>query len=221
VAGPVSIHTIPATTHGRYCVRAPAGTPAGLLVGFHGYGENAEACLAELDSVPFCDTWLLVAVQGLHRFYNRAGDVVASWMTSQDRELALADNVSYVRGVVAAVRAAQGDVEAGAMRPVFLGFSQGVAMAFRAAVAHGADCDGVIALGGDIPPEIRAGAACLPRVLIARGDKDDWYTAEKFAIDRAWLASAGIDATVCEHHGGHAWTEEFRAAAGQFLRRDR
>jgi len=37
---------------------------------------------------------------------------------------------------------------------VFAGFSQGVAMAFRAAVNAGRRVAGVISVGGDIPPEI-------------------------------------------------------------------
>jgi len=40
-------------------------------------------------------------VQGLHRFYrSRSEIVVASWMTKQDRELAIGDNIDYVRRAV-------------------------------------------------------------------------------------------------------------------------
>src|SRR5687767_4522255 len=102
----ISIHTIATTTHGRYLIQAPENEqPRGTLVGFHGYGEAAEAELERLRSIPGADLWLLVSVQGLHRFYNRrAQEVVASWMTSQDRDLAIADNLKYVSGVVDAVR---------------------------------------------------------------------------------------------------------------------
>ena len=48
-------------------------------------------------------------------------------MTRQDREAAIADNIDYVDRVVAATRTAAEPL-------VFAGFSQGVAMAFRAAV---------------------------------------------------------------------------------------
>ena len=49
--------------------------------------------------------WSLVSIQALHRFY-RAGSneiVAASWMTREDRELMIADNISYVNGVLDAV----------------------------------------------------------------------------------------------------------------------
>src|SRR4029077_9861550 len=119
-----AIRTIPATTHGRYLVRQ--GPPERLLVGFHGYGENAEVHMGQLRQIPGIERWTAVAVQALHPFYlNRSGEIVASWMTSLDRELAIEDNRAYVRSVVAAFRPPR--------HLVFLGFSQGVAMAYRAA----------------------------------------------------------------------------------------
>ena len=77
----------------------------------------------------------LVSIQGLHRFYSRGGDVVASWMTKEDREQAIADNVDYVGKVLTTVAD-----EFGITRPlIYVGFSQGVAMAFaprRSCSAH-------------------------------------------------------------------------------------
>jgi predicted esterase len=159
-------------------------------------------------------------VQGLHRFYTKAGEVVASWMTREDRELAIADNIRYVQAVVQRVRLelAESSRDGGALPLIFLGFSQGVAMAFRAA-AHLPDCSGIIALGGDIPPEIRASSRQLPPVLIGRGKSDEWYTSAKLATDLAWLESMDIDATICEYEGGHDWTDEFRAVSSTFLAR--
>ena len=43
-------------------------------------------------------------MQAPNRFYDRDDDVVASWMTKEDRELAIADNVAYVSAVLGAVR---------------------------------------------------------------------------------------------------------------------
>ena len=37
----VSVHSIAATTHGRYCVRAAGSDPAGVLIGCHGYAQEA------------------------------------------------------------------------------------------------------------------------------------------------------------------------------------
>ena len=44
-----------------------------------------------------------IAVQALHSFYvPKTGEVVASWMTKLNRDEAIADNLEYVRRVVAA-----------------------------------------------------------------------------------------------------------------------
>jgi dienelactone hydrolase len=196
--------TIAATVHGRYLVRS--GPPERLLVGFHGYAENAERHIAELTRIPGLDKWTVAAVQALHPFYlSRTQEIVASWMTRQERELAIADNKAYVRSVVSALP-----------RPgtlVFLGFSQGTAMAYRAAADHRSAA--VIVLGGDVPPEVTAG---IPAVLIGRGTRDDWYTQEKFEKDLKFLKTV-TNVTPCLYDGAHEWTDEFRAAAAEFLQR--
>lgn len=208
------ILVIPATTHGRTLLRTPSGVPPfPLLAGFHGYGQNAETMLAELDAIPGSDAWARASIQGLHRFYNvRTNTVVASWMTREDREHALADNAAYVLATLAAL------TEAGASGPIVaFGFSQGVAMAYRAALAIGARCRAVVALGGDVPPEIRTRDAPLPRVLHLRGTRDAIYGPATFDVDAAWLTTHAPGAIVGEVDAGHELTAEIRARIGEFL----
>ena len=202
LTGHFSEHTIAATTHGRYLVRK--GPPERLLVGFHGYAENAEAHLAELEKIQGNEAWTLVAVQALNRFYARE-KIVAGWMTSQDRELAIADNINYVRSVVDAMPKPR--------TLVFAGFSQGVAMAYRAAA--NIPSQGVIALGGDVPPDVRGN---LPPVLLGRGRRDTWYTAEKFEEDLKVLEPI-TSVTQSVFDAAHEWTDEFRVAAAEYLTR--
>lgn len=155
----------------------------------------------------------IVSIQGLHRFYTRSNDIVASWMTKEDREQAIADNVAYVAKVMEAVAE-----ESGMTRPlIYVGFSQGVAMAYRAAALAQRPCDGVIALAGDLPPDVVPVAASLPRVLIGRGSEDKWYTGELSAKDLAALRSAGVAVTEHVFEGGHVWAPDFIARAGQFV----
>ena len=117
--------TVEAVVHGRYLYEQRA--PERLLVGFHGYGENAEKHILELQKIPGTARWSLAAIQALHPFYTgRSGgrDIVASWMTGLDRDMAIADNIEYVRSVLASIwRGSSGDATL-----VFAGFSQGVAM---------------------------------------------------------------------------------------------
>jgi len=201
------IHTIPTTVHGRYLVRQ--GPPERLLVGFHGYGETADVHMAELQQIRGIERWTAVAVQALHPFYlNRTGAIVASWMTSLDRELAIDDNRAYVSSVVEQFPPPR--------QLVFLGFSQGVAMAYRAAA--GSNATGLVALGGDAPAELFDATLRLPPILIGRGTKEEWYTDEKLQKDLRFL-SAVTTVSTCVYEGGHEWTAEFRDAAGEFLAR--
>jgi predicted esterase len=201
------VRTIPATVHGRYVVRQ--GPSERLLVGFHGYGETAEAHMAELQQIPGIERWTVVAVQALHPFYmNRTGAIVASWMTSLDREPAIEDNRAYVRSVV--------DQFPTPRQLVFLGFSQGVPMAYRAVA--GSNATGLIALGGDAPPELFESLPRLPPVLIGRGTREEWYTDEKLQKDLRFLSEVTTVST-CVYDGGHEWTAEFRESAGEFLAR--
>jgi predicted esterase len=206
---------VPARVHGRYLVEAPEGRTRALVVGFHGYGERAEQHLDELRKVPGTLEMTLVAVQSLHLFYTKARDVVGSWMTFLGRDEAIADNVAYVAEVVARVRA-----EMAPDAPlVYTGFSQGVAMAYRAAARVGPAPRGLIVLGGDMPPDVADDpGARLPPTLIGRGQDDGWFTAQRLETDLARLDGKGVRATHLVFEGGHEWTPAFRAAAGEFLR---
>lgn len=209
--------TITTLTHGRYLTIPPAAqSPAPLLVGFHGYGEDAETQLERLRAIPESDQWLKVSIQALHRFYDRRTNrVVASWMTRQDRELAIADNAAYVTASIDAVVAEWPTLP----RVVFAGFSQGVGMAFRAAANSTQRVAGVIAVGGDIPPEIPPDRlARVSSVLIARGTSDDWYTKEKFAGDERRVRDCCVSVRTLEFNGGHEWSSEVVQAASEFLR---
>jgi predicted esterase len=167
--------------------------------------------LDEMRQIPGASTWRLVSVQALHPFYTRNDQaVVASWMTRQDRELAIADNVEYLKKVVGAVAEPS-------QRIVFIGFSQGAAMAARAAVRPTPRASGLILLGGDIPPDVREDASLRwPPVLIGVGDRDSWYGA-RVESDVEFLKSRNIPHQVVRFAGGHEFTEEFRRAAGAWL----
>ena len=210
----MNTHTIRAGTHGRYLVDRPAGDgPFPVLLGFHGYAENAERMLESLVQVRGARPWLIVSVQALNRFYNRANDaVVANWMTREDREHAIADNMAYAASVVAALRRDYPVTEV----LVYAGFSQGVAMAYRTA-AFLPPPSGIIALAGDVPPDVAPRVKSLPPVLIGRGTTDHWYTESKAAADLQTFQAADIAPFVHVFDGGHVWHPTFVARAGEFL----
>jgi predicted esterase len=210
------VRLIATTTHGRVLVRdARAAAARGVLVGFHGYMEQAVIQMERLQAIPGAARWTLVSLQALHRFYRgRSQEVVASWMTSQDREAAIAANIEYVDAALDSVP------HDGSTKIVFAGFSQGVAMAFRSAVRGRRPAAGVIAVGGDVPPELLQDRdAAFPVVLLARGARDEWLTAQKFRADLNALAerTPGTRVRALEFEGGHEWNDVVAEAAGDFL----
>jgi predicted esterase len=200
--------SIETPTHGRALIEDSTSPSSRhlLLVGFHGYGQSAEDMLAELKRVPGSEHWTLVSIQALHRFYARGEKIVASWMTRQDRESAIADNIRYVDSVLQELLLTS-RYEA----VVFVGFSQGVAMAYRAGVLGANPPACIIAVGGDLPPELKlVPVPAFPPILIAAGDSDPFYTQAKVDADEEWLRSRGLRFEVFRYRAGHEWTDELR-----------
>jgi predicted esterase len=214
----VRILPIETPTHGRVLIDDEGGD-AGWVVGFHGYGQNADDILNDVRRIPGIDRWRIASVQALNRFYTRDEGIVASWMTRQDRELVIDDNLAYVDRSVDTILEFYPSPKTHAPRLIYAGFSQGAAMAYRAAVLGRHHPAGIIALGGDVPPEVTAAGprAHWPKVLIGAGKNDRWYTADKVDRDAAFLRACGVDHEVVRFDGGHEWNEAFRVAVGKWL----
>ncbi|MEO5988191.1 MAG: hypothetical protein ABIU54_00520 [Candidatus Eisenbacteria bacterium] len=206
----------PATVQGRYRIRPVRASPAKHhWIGFHGQAQTAEAVLdAFAASVP-TDDWLVVSVQALNLFYaGRNRDVVAGWMTRLDRELAITSNLAYVDTVVEQVQREFGTPEC----RILAGFSQGVAMAYRAGVLGRHRCDAIVTVGGDVPPELAAlPPRPWPKVLAMTGRHDAYFPPEALERDVESLRTRGIDARALVFEGGHEWAAGAEAAAAALL----
>jgi predicted esterase len=210
----VRIVNVTTPTTGRVLIEDAAGSFSGrVIVGCHGYGQSAETMLEELGRIPGLESWRRVSIQGLHRFYTRHDQaVVASWMTRQDREAAIADNIEYFKRAMAAAGADDAQII------VLLGFSQGASMAARAAVRATSRADGLVIMGGDIPPDLRDDPSTVfPPTLIGVGDRDTWYGGARANADIEFLKSRGVAHEVVHFAGGHEFTDEFRQTAGRWI----
>lgn len=147
--------------------------PEQLILGFHGYGESAQIHMQRLlDLEP--NKHRIACPQALHAFYNKHGEVGHSWMTSEDRDLQIENNLAYMDHCISQLEA---------MAPIkkiwVLGFSQGVAMALRFGLRH-PKVSGIACLGGDFPED------CIPllpgpqSLLWGRGEQDRLMPADKW-----------------------------------------
>jgi predicted esterase len=90
-------------------------------------------------------------------------------------------------------------------------------MACRAAVLGEFHTSGIILLGGDIPPELKK-LDRMGRILLCRGQKDRFYTLEKWKEDIARINQLNIEASFCTFDGGHEGNDDYFYKAGEFLR---
>lgn len=203
-------HLISTMTHGRYLLAQHRVTQASFLIaGFHGYSENADIHLRRLQEIHIEDCHYC-SIQGLHTFY-RQKHIAASWMSSQNREAHIQDNIAYIDAVLS-----QLSDKLSWDHLIFAGFSQGAAMAYRSAALGAHTCDALIINGGDVPPELsEATLQQLPPLLIMRGTNDQAYSQQQLELDCSRLKTDQTETQ--QFQGPHSWPTAASAIATEFL----
>lgn len=141
---------LPITKTARICTlgEANANTNEILLV-LHGYRQLAENFIRYFQCVTQ-ENRLIVAPEALSRFYveGYTGKVGASWMTKADREWEIHDQTQYLNQVATHFQALCPNAKIH-----LLGFSQGVATAWRWLINGNADIQSLTTWCGQIPLE--------------------------------------------------------------------
>jgi predicted esterase len=173
--------------------------PRCLLIGFHGYAEDPSLCLEGLRRAGIQGA-ILAAPMGQHHFYNRAGEVVASWMTSFRREDQVEQILSYARELIEGL-----DPDEGGLPLYLMGFSQGAATAYRVAALGGLKVERLFILAGDMPPEVRGALETGPPVAttLLWGEEDRRVPRKPLDADLARLNAAGWPCEMLTLEGGH------------------
>ncbi|MFT3886032.1 MAG: hypothetical protein QM724_11550 [Flavobacteriales bacterium] len=184
----------------RYHTLGDRASAREAWVVLHGYGQLARFFLRAFEGLQ--EGRLIVAPEGLSRFYvnedhSRVG---ATWMTREDREHEIADQITYLDALVEA---------AAAGLPVnVLGFSQGVATAARWALAGRTALERLVLWGGSLPPEAErwrnARALRGTSIHLVHGEQDKVVPVDVLAQSEARLREAGIPCTTHGYAGGHA-----------------
>ncbi|HEX2615907.1 MAG TPA: dienelactone hydrolase family protein [Flavobacteriales bacterium] len=184
----------------RYYTLGTRASAREAWVVLHGYGQLARFFLRGFEGVEE-GRWI-VAPEGLSRFYlnDDHSRVGATWMTREDREHEMADQLSYLDALVEATAAGL---------PVkVLGFSQGVATATRWALSGRTAITRLVLWGGSLPPEAelwkQAGRLHATPVDLVHGEQDTLVPADVLVQSEARLRDAGVVHATHRHAGGHA-----------------
>ena len=188
----------------RYHVLGDPAAARMVWVVLHGYGQLARFFLNKFEGLE--DGLLIAAPEGLSRFYLDAQHqrVGATWMTREDREHEIGDQLSYLDALAASLL----DECPRAKGLGVLGFSQGVATACRWTALGKANAQHLVLWGGSMPPDLdrslmreRWGGM---QVHLVQGEKDELVPEQVVSANAAILQRAQVEHAVHHHAGGHA-----------------
>ena len=187
-----------------YSVQVPEQKgPHPFLIVLHGFGQVADQFIRVFE--PLARKGILVAApQAAHQFYTNLKEhrVGFSWLTKYERDQSVSDFVAYMEQFYKLLQEAY-EVDS---RGVFmLGFSQGVSMAYRTWAHSSLPVRGVIACGGDLPPDIVEQLDALPPIpiLLVHGRQDEEVLPEKAEQAREQLTAHGLEPEFFDFEGGH------------------
>jgi len=167
-------HLISSRTY-RYFTHGNIGKANKLLFVLHGYGQLAEFFIRKFHFLE--DDYFIVAPEGMHRFYLKgsSGRVGASWMTKEDRESDINDNINYLNQLYDVISSNKKFDKI-----ILLGFSQGGATAARWFNSFQRDIDAHISWASVYPPDLAL--TTHKRNMnnyFAIGDKDEFFSDQK------------------------------------------
>lgn len=218
-------HHLAVTRTARYYVvdgvdGGPDDAIRDLWIVCHGYGQLARTFVTPFEKL--AAPWRrVVAPEALSRFYTDASRkpsdseprVGATWMTREDREREIDDQVSYLDALLDHVRPRPAG---SGVRLRVLGFSQGVATVVRWLDRGRVRADEMILWAGSFPPDVdvttfaaRIGGAAVVFVVGARDELTPWAGAD-VALRR--LIDAGVAARLVTFEGGHRLDDATLAA---------
>jgi predicted esterase len=196
--------TVPCTA--RYCtLGTPSPETRQVWFVCHGYGQLASRFLNDFAVLAEPQRYL-VAPEGPSRYYTDhvRREVGASWMTSEDRLVDIANYVRYLDSLYEHVFSA---IRRTRVAVTVLGFSQGAATAARW-ISHGrAVADRLILWGELLPPDLDLDSAWGKledaRLTFVVGRDDAYVDEARLADNEAILLGRDIPFETVRYEGGH------------------
>jgi predicted esterase len=172
-----------------------------IIYALHGYGQLSRYFIEKFKGLD--ENYFIVAPEGMHRFYleGSAGRVGASWMTKEDRDHDIEDNIYWLDELDRVFEAKKPQ-----LKKIILGFSQGGATAARWFYNGSIHAHHLIVWASVFPPD-------LPKETVIQyqsertnffvlGQQDQYYTEDKQRDLVAFYRSMGFDTT--QYEGTHA-----------------
>lgn len=134
--------------HARIFLSKPVNQEDELWILFHGYGQNVDDFYNSFTTKQFSDKCFIIP-EGLSRFYQKGinGNVGASWMTNEDRELEILDQKNYLNQIIENFDLSNRKIN-------IFAFSQGVATAARWISESELNIGKLIFWSGNIPTQL-------------------------------------------------------------------
>lgn len=204
----------------EFAIQRPAHAsdrPPALLIALHGYGQSCDRFIRVFAPLRRKNI-LVVAPQAPNEFYVKMDPRIVgfTWLTRHERDRSIAEFVVYMQRLLEKTTAlCPYDPE----RVSFLGFSQGVSMAYRFAVSGAHKTDGVVACGADLPPDVveKLAQATPFRVLLAHGTEDTVVPLAKAKQAQAILRRHSWPVEPFFFPGGHEISPEAVEKIGDWM----
>ena len=170
-----------------------------ILFVLHGYAQLADEFILQFEKIK-SNSLLIVAPEGLHRFYSRGHEkVVASWMTKEERDDDIHDYVLFLDKVYDEVVK-----NSSATKIIVLGFSQGAATASRWCSSGKNKIDDLILWCGFFPPDLPPGG--IPekiKLTVVTASNDKFISAEEEKNQLGKMKMLSPEFNHLKFDGGH------------------
>ncbi|MEO8067181.1 MAG: hypothetical protein ABI599_05770 [Flavobacteriales bacterium] len=187
----------------RYHVLGDPSTAQEIWFVLHGHGYLARYFLHSFEGLE--EDRCIVAPEALSRYYldTTFSRVGATWMTREDREHEIEDQIAYLDALALKMREECGR----ARRFCALGFSQGVATLCRWAVHGNTRLDRMVIWGGSMPPELDADVLrdrwSSLRIDLVHGEQDPMVKKDVLERNESILRTAALAFRSHTFAGGH------------------
>ncbi len=188
----------------RYQVGGNTVNPKKMWLAVHGYGQQAKYFERKIDALHADDT-IVVTPEGLNRYYLEGfkGRVGATWMTSDDREVDIADNNKYLESLVAHIKVQYPSIE----EINVLAFSQGVATSCRWYASSQFKVNKLLLWAGSLAHDLNftqyQNRFLDSKIYYIFGNQDEFFDASKILMNEYKLMNADIEYQLVSFEGKH------------------